>query len=311
MEWFYHLLSVIAGLVLAFLPHGFEQRYIAPSIAQRTQAIVLFGGDMMFDRSVRVATQEYGEDFIFSCLGDTLQKPDLTVANLEGPITERSSRSVGSKPGDLYNTRFTFASTTALLLKRQGIDAVSIANNHSQDFQAEGVRSTMRYLEAAGVGYFGDPLAEVVYKTDVHGVKLALIGYNEFQTLVDKKWQGSTQTVAHIRAARAEGYLPVVFAHWGTEYAKANAEQKRLAREFIDAGAEIVIGAHPHVAQEHETYAGKHIYYSLGNFIFDQYFSEAVREGKLVEVTFGKNGVAAVREIPIYLERDRRTCLRG
>src|SRR5688572_24988980 len=85
---------------------GLSLSFARPASQQR--ATVLFGGDMMFDRSVREAMHENGNDFIFSCLGDTLKKPDLTVANLEGPITDRVSKSVGSKPGDLNNTRFTF-----------------------------------------------------------------------------------------------------------------------------------------------------------------------------------------------------------
>jgi poly-gamma-glutamate synthesis protein (capsule biosynthesis protein) len=99
-----------------------------------------------------------------------------------------------------------------------------------------------------------------------------------------------------------------VYSHWGDEYVTANAMQKSLARRFIDAGAEIVIGAHPHVVQEHELYAGKHIYYSLGNFIFDQYFNEQVRRGLMLELALDASGIADIREIPTYLERDRRTC---
>jgi poly-gamma-glutamate capsule biosynthesis protein CapA/YwtB (metallophosphatase superfamily) len=140
-------------------------------------------------------------------------------------------------------------------------------------------------------------------------VPLAFIGYNQFQSFVDGAWEASTTTEASVRAAREQGYFPIVFAHWGEEYVPAGERQKRLARAWIDAGAEMVIGAHPHVVQEHEEYAGKHIYYSLGNFIFDQYWEDAVRNGLLVEVRIGKNGVEEVREIQTRLERDRRTCI--
>jgi len=313
MDWFVGMVSSILAIVFGFLPNfSQEHRYVAmPAMTTRQDAVVLFAGDMMFDRSIRVEMQKNGEDFIFSCLGTTLKKPDLTVANLEGPITERASKSVGSKPGDLSNTRFTFASSTAALLKRQGIDAVSLANNHAQDFGADGVRSTTRFLEGTGVAHFGDPLGERMHVARVNRIPLAFIGHNEFQTLVGEEWKGSTTTTEKARKARADGYFPIVYAHWGAEYVPAGPEAKRLAREWIDAGAEMVIGAHPHVIQEHEEYAGKHIYYSLGNFIFDQYFQEDVRNGLLLEITFDHNGFVSAKEIPVYLERDRRTCLKA
>lgn len=314
MEWAAGIIAAIVAFIVGFLPSlGEEVRYrLTPnSSLERSEIVVLFGGDMMFDRSVRVAMHENGEDFIFSCLGDTLGKPDIVVANLEGPITGHASRSVDSKVGELNNTKFTFASSTAALLKRQGIDIVSIANNHAQDFGPEGVRSTMRFLEDARVGYFGDPFAETEYRIRENGVSISFIGYNQFQDYIDGEWRPSTTTIERIRAAREAGYMPVVFAHWGEEYVPEGTTMKRLAREWIDAGAEMVVGAHPHVVQGHEEYAGKYVYYSLGNFIFDQYFSEDVRDGLLLGVRFGHSGVNATEEIPIRLERDRRTCLKS
>ena len=313
MEWLVGAVAAIPGFFAGLLPSfGEEMRYRMPlpSSIVKPEVTVLLGGDVMLDRSVRVAMQEHGEDHVFSCLGDTLKKADLAVVNLEGPITSRASKSVGSKVGDLNNTKFTFASTTGLLLKRQGIDVVSLANNHAQDFGPEGVRETKRFLESAGVEYFGDPAGEREYRVQKGTVALSFIGYNDFQDFVDGEWQPSSTTMEKVRRARAEGYLPIVFAHWGEEYTSAREGMKDLARALVDAGAEAVIGAHPHVVQEHEVYEGKHIYYSLGNFIFDQYFSEEVRNGLLVELTISGDGVSSAREIPVVLERDRRTCLK-
>jgi len=311
------LITVIALLTLAaafFVPQHIDEggRFVrARVVPPPPHVTILFAGDIMLDRSLRVAMEENGEDHPFSCLGDTLRTPDLTVANLEGPITGSASRSVGSAVGSPDNTRFTFASSTAQLLARQGIDVVSLANNHLQDFGREGVRSTMRFLDEAGVGHFGDPLSERVHTEVIKGLSFTFIGYNEFQGLEDGVWSGSTTTLERIRAAREAGSMPIVFAHWGEEYVAANEEQKRLARSFIDGGAELVIGAHPHVIQEREEYQGKYIYYSLGNFIFDQYWEDAVRTGLLVRVEFGKDGVRSLEEQRTILERDRRTCLIG
>ena len=289
---------------------GNEATYVRTFVPEKKEATLVFGGDMMFDRSIREWGVDRGEDYLFSCVRDVLDKADLVVANLEGPITTRKSVSVGSSPGGPNNTRFTFPTTTATLLAQNGIDIVSIANNHAQDFGREGIESTISFLDAAGVAYFGDPLEERVFTTLVNGVPLAFIGYNEFQRLVGDLWQGSMKTVEHIRAAKADGYLPIVFSHWGSEYVGANAQQKRLARSFVEAGAELVVGAHPHVVQEHEEYLGKHIYYSIGNFVFDQYFSEDVRNGLILRASFTKRGVENLEEIPAYLERDRRVCIR-
>lgn len=269
------------------------------------RATVVFGGDMMFDRTVRTAIEGRGGDFIFSCIEGTLRGADLVVANLEGPITPNASMSVGSVVGSLENMTFTFPTSTAALLARHNIGLVNLGNNHIMNFGEEGARTTMVALAEAGVGFFGSPLQSAFVRRIVAGVPMEFVSYNEFG--------GSGAEVARhqIEYARRDGYLPIVYAHWGDEYATTSATRERsLAHSFVDAGAEIVIGSHPHVVQEHEMYDGKHIYYSLGNFVFDQYFSEDVRNGLLLNVTFTKERVAAIKEIPISLERDRRTCLR-
>src|SRR6185503_638522 len=95
---------------------------------------------------------------------------------------------------------------------------------------------------------------------------------------------------------------------WGEEYVPPIPRVRQLAHNFIDEGAAIVIGSHPHVVQEHEVYAGKDIYYSLGNLIFDQYFTPEVRHGLMLDILFDKNGVQDIQEIPVELKKDRSTC---
>jgi gamma-polyglutamate biosynthesis protein CapA len=264
---------------------------------------VLFVGDMMFDRSVRQAMENYGADFVFSCIATTLGQADYVVGNLEGPITANPSRSVGSAVGSHDNFVFTFPEYVAPLLKRQNVGAVSLGNNHILNFDMAGVDSTIRALSDAGVGYFGEPLGHSVSQIDSNDIPISYIGYNEF----DSGWSAST-TITEIIDARGKGRIPVVYAHWGDEYKAANKRQKDLAHRFIDAGAELVIGAHPHVVQEAEMYQGKHIFYSLGNFIFDQYWNEFVTDGLMVQVRFEESGVTRVTESHVTLGKDRRTC---
>ncbi len=312
MEWLAGIIAAVVGFLVGIIPtFGEELRYRMPLPASivRPEVTVLFGGDMMFDRSVRQYMEQYGDDHVFSCIVDVLNKPDLVVANLEGPITDNPSISVGSTPGDSNNFTFTFPPSTAALLARHNVRLVNLGNNHMLDFGWDGFSQTKQRLEAAGVGYFGSVGDDVsVYSTDTHGVPLSFVNFNEFA-------HSSTDMIYHIsRRIGSEsdaGRIVVVYTHWGEEYVPATERQKALARDFVDAGADIVIGSHPHVVQEHELYEGKHIYYSLGNFVFDQYWEDAVRAGLLVEVSFDRNGVKTTRDIPIRLDRDRRTCISG
>ena len=302
-------LGALVFISFPTLTNAPTQNHVLPLITElRPSATVIFGGDMLFDRTIRQVMERVGEDFIFSCIADVLQDADLVVANLEGPITEHPSKSLGSEIGSPDNFTFTFATSTGELLSRHNIRLVNLGNNHILNFGWEGVRSTIENLRAANVAYFGDPLQKAVAYQEIRGIKFAFISYNEF---APGGWRDNSEaTQDQLRAARLEGFVPILYAHWGDEYLGAPERVKELARSFIDAGAEIVIGSHPHVVQEHAEYRGKHIYYSLGNFFFDQYKTEATRHGLLLKVTFNVSGVASLEKIPIDNQPDRRTCLR-
>lgn len=260
----------------------------------------------MFDRTVRMASEKAGDDNLFSCLDEIFEKADAVIANLEGPITENVSKSVGSAVGTPNNYVFTFPTTTATLLYRHHIRAVTLGNNHILNFGRAGLDSTRTFLNAAGVAHFGDPYTWDVAQMDAGSLSLVLIGYNEFDPA---GWRAAASTTRdEIAVARRAGGQPIVFGHWGEEYRPATERQKELAHSFVDAGAAFVVGAHPHVVQEHETYHGVKIYYSLGNLIFDQYWNDDVRRGLMVEAVFGPAGVESLKEIPVELQRDRRTC---
>jgi len=271
---------------------------------------ILFAGDMMFDRSVRTTAEARGEDFLFECIDPLLAASDITIANLEGPITPAPSQSVGSAIGAPDNYVFTFPLSTAVLLERHHIALVNLGNNHIENFGEAGVETTIAALRDAGVGYFGDPLESTVATTTIRGVSLAFINYNEFSAQGRSASGGAAATtITQIKAARAKGELPIVYTHWGVEYAPTAPERiHELAHAFVDAGGVAVIGSHPHVIEDHETYHGAPIYYSLGNFIFDQYWNDAVTHGLMLEITFAPQGVERVREIPVILEHSRQTC---
>ncbi len=297
-----HFLAVFAAAFLALAQATFSPAVPMTPANAAARASVIFGGDMMFDRTIRTTIEKEGGDFIFSCIDSTLQSADLVVANLEGPITGNVSQSVGTTIGSRKNFVFTFPLGAAALLSAHHIGMVNLGNNHIMNFGSAGVRSTIAALDAARVAHFGSPTKREVAEIDLRGVKLAFINYNEFGG-------SASTTIEQIQIARMGGEVPIVYAHWGIEYAtKSSAYSRELAHRFVDAGAAIVIGSHPHVVQEHEVYKSVPIYYSLGNFIFDQYWSDDVRHGLLLRVSFNSRGVASIEEIPVKLGRDRRTC---
>lgn len=296
IAWLVPLTANAPGVVVEILKHEPPQ-----------EAIVLFGGDMMFDRAIRVAADENGDDFLFSCMVTTLRDADLVVANVEGPITTHDSTSVGSTPGGENNFTFTFPTSTATLLKRHNISLVNLGNNHIMNFSREGLLQTKKWLDESGVGYFGDPdspEADRVARPIINGIPFSFVNWSDWTS--DK----TDHTVQQVRKEAESGRVVVVYTHWGDEYVPPTPRMRQLAHSFVDADAAIVIGSHPHIVQEHEVYNGKDIYYSLGNFIFDQYFNEEVRNGLFLKIIFDKTGVVSIKEIPIYLERDRRTCLK-
>ena len=141
-----------------------------------------------------------------------------------------------------------------------------------------------------------------VARVDIGGVNFSFVNWSDWTS--DK----TDHTVAQVREEAQSGRVVVVYTHWGEEYVPPPPRVRALAHSFVDAGAAIVIGSHPHIVQEHEVYNGTHIYHSLGNFIFDQYWEDAVRNGLLLRVRFDSSEVRSVQEIPIRLDQDRRTC---
>jgi poly-gamma-glutamate synthesis protein (capsule biosynthesis protein) len=275
------------------------------SESHERQATIIFGGDMMFDRTIRTYADRFGGSYLFACLDPLFSKADLVVANLEGPITDNVSTSQYSEPGDGNNYTFTFPTTSADLLFRHNIRLVSLGNNHIMNFSRDGLLQTETLLDAAQVRHFGDPdkgEADRVARLEVGGIPFSFVNWSDWTS--DK----TDHTVAQVRAEKATGRTVIVYAHWGEEYVPAPDRVRRLAHSFVDAGASLIIGSHPHIVQEMELYRGVRIYYSLGNLIFDQYWNDAVSHGLLVQAVFGADSVPAITEIPVVLQRNRQTC---
>jgi poly-gamma-glutamate synthesis protein (capsule biosynthesis protein) len=259
---------------------------INPDPSPRPEIKILFGGDMMFDRNIRLAAQDQSYQYLLQPLAELFVQQDLVVANLEGPVTNNNPVSVGTVPGSPNNYIFTFSPQVVPVLKQYKIEVVNLGNNHILNFGLEGYRQTINYLNQEQVAYFGQigqkvPQAEQQLSLieDINGYRLAFVNYNQFAQI------GLEPVLTEIDRIKKQADLVIVFSHWGNEYQpEANQVITNWAHQLIDQGADVVIGSHPHVVQNHEVYQGKHIYYSLGNFVFDQYFQPEVRRGLLVQL---------------------------
>jgi poly-gamma-glutamate synthesis protein (capsule biosynthesis protein) len=279
---------------------------VEPDRKDSTPIRVLFGGDMMFDRWIREKSMKRGNAFVFDGVRDEIRTHDLTVANLEGPITDRPSKSMASVIGSRDNYIFTFDPSWAATLAQEGIGPVSLGNNHILNQDQDGVVQTRKFLDDAGVAYFGDPTSDDrISVRRIRGTSIAFVGYDEFAP------DGKTHAFNDIARAKSGADFVIVYAHWGSEYLPTRNDVRSLAHAFVDARCDAVIGSHPHVVQESETYAGKTIYYSLGNLIFDQYQRNDTKHGLLVSMTIDPaTKILSFRDIPIELHSDGGTTIR-
>lgn len=293
-------------LLLLFPLFGEEIREIAKE-KEPEKYTILFAGDVMLDRGVKHMVEKHGEgdySFPFLHIVETLHAADILFGNLESMISDR-----GRDMGSLYS--FRAEPEAAEGLSFAGFDIVSLANNHAFDYTREAFEHTMEILNQKGIAYTGGGFN----KQEAHSpavfslgeeMKVGFLGYTEFlfpSALADKNLSGVTDLSEEnmkrdIEEAKKEVDFLVVTFHYGDEYQKEpNENQKFLSRKAIDYGADIVIGHHPHVTQPVEKYEGKYIAYSLGNFIFDQYFSKETMRGFLLEIEIEEKEITKARKI--------------
>lgn len=237
---------------------------------------ILAFGDMMLDRYVKRAIDKHSPRYPFEAIEPLLQENDITLVNLEGPVTDFRPR-----PLNPNNTTFTFSPALLPTLKEVGINLVTLANNHTRDFGEKGFDQTRSYLTSAGIDFYGDNKNSegISYIKDIRGIKIGFIGYNQYR---GSNFEG---VLSEIRILRPEVSFLIVSSHWGIEYKKLfAASQQKEAHQIIDAGADVILGHHPHVIQPIEIYNNKVIFYSLGNFLFDQTFSVATQQGLGVNI---------------------------
>lgn len=267
---------------------------LAPAAEQT--ATLIFTGDAMLAETIGAAIGR-GED-PFVAFDPIFKAADLCVCNLEC-VVSTTGKPVADKP-------YTFqAHPRVLPLLTRRFGAVSLANNHTGDFGHRAFLEQLGLLDEARLPHFGggrnNAEARRPLLVQLHGIRIALLAYNDFHPRcfeAGPDWPGvawcvPAQVLADIRAARRIHHADLVipFLHWGEEEEPATARQKQLARQMLRAGADLVVGAHPHVVQSIEYDNGKLIAYSLGNFVFDGFPPGPGRIGWVLRLRLDKKGL--------------------
>jgi poly-gamma-glutamate synthesis protein (capsule biosynthesis protein) len=325
-----------------FVAHVPEDAAPAEPAYDPAAAWTLFaGGDIMLDRGVaktvkvdgkgvdfpfdggtaeitgRTCCSQFGYDIVqgrrtgnAGAVRALIESADLALANFENPAPNNFR---------WHTTGVVFSADPKLIdgLRNAGIDYVSLGNNHIRDAGANGIAQTIDNLEKRGIAWSGagEDLEQARQPAilEAGGVKVAILAYDTIAkyyaasvTRAGSAQMSAAVVKADVAAARKAGAdLVIVFPHWGVEYdATPFAGQQRLARAAIDAGADMVIGNHAHWAAAMEIYDGKPIWYALGNFVFDQVWSEPTMEGITLELTFAGTDLRQIRMRPhIILDR--------
>jgi len=281
-------------------------------LPQASEEVSLFAvGDISYSRGVeRIVKKQNDINYPFLKIRDYLKSADLVFGNLETSITQ------GPEISD-FEMIFRSNPGTEQALKQAGFSILSLANNHTPNFEEKGLKDTFNFLKNAGIKYVGAGQNEQEAYRPVYieykGIKFAFLAYND-SDVVPVYYEASTnragtafmridKMIEAIKDAKQKADFAIISMHAGIEYArKPNNSQINFAHAAIDAGADLVIGHHPHVVQTLEKYKGKYIFYSLGNFVFDQPQSEETKEGLAIKIYFAKNGINKISLLPVVME---------
>ena len=227
-----------------------------------------------YDTSLNAYYENYGADYFLQNVKDIFSADDLTIANFEGTLTDSDER-------EDKTFAFKAPASYASILTGGSVEAVNTANNHSHDYGEQSFNDTLAALDDAGIVHFGYDETAVM---DVKGIKVGLVGIYELYDHLEREQQ-LKDNIAKVKADGAQ--LIVVIFHWGNETETVpDSNQTTLGRIAIDEGADLVCGHHPHVLQGIETYKGKNIVYSLGNFCFGGNSSPSDMDTMIYQQTF-------------------------
>lgn len=291
--------------------------------AEDKTVTIILTGDIMLNRGVEYLVKKQGEGdfrFPFFKIADVFKKADVLFGNLEGPISDK-----GVKVGSIYSFRAEPEAIEGLIFA--GFDIMSLANNHAFDYGREALEDTFLRLEESGINFVGAGFNEsetyspvIMEVNDSTGSPQAKIAFLAYTNLGSPNWQAADDSSGiawlseeklkeGIKSAREKADIVIVSFHLGEEYqTEPNQDQEYFSRLAIDYGADLVIGHHPHVVQKNEIRNPPadgadrtgYIFYSLGNFVFDQSFSKETMESQVVKVLIEDKKIKEV--IPVNIK---------
>jgi poly-gamma-glutamate synthesis protein (capsule biosynthesis protein) len=270
---------------------------------------LVFAGDTVLDDTAGKIIEQGGDPF--SDFADFFAGADIRITNLECVVSTR---------GQANEKMYTFqAHPRVITVMKKHFDAVTLANNHSGDFGPDAFAEMLSLLKEAGLAQVGGGMNLKQAHTPLvftrNGLRIALLSYNEFHPrsfeagfdIPGVAWSEDQQVTQDIQTARrvhrADLVIPVM--HWGWENERtANPRQRQLAKLMIDAGADAVIGGHPHVTQDVSVYKGKPIVYSVGNFVMKETDNAFQRQAWVLKMYLDKRGVTRFETLPVKLDME-------
>lgn len=281
------IISSLVAFLIALVP---SFSFPLNNEVNNNQVSIVFAGDVMLGRSVMGASIDNNDPYYsFRNTADFLKNADITFANLENPIVKNCPRHVGG---------FKFCTTPEIAdgLTFAGIDVVTLANNHTNNYGREGVEETKEYLTSKNINYVGQ--GNLVIK-EINETKFGFLGFDYVTS------QKTIETDMNlIKESDSKVDVLIVSPHWGTEYKNiASGFQRGVAQQMVENGADLIIGHHPHWVQNNEMVGDTLVYYSLGNFIFDQMWSEETKKGLLLKITFEGKDIIKTEEFKTYIPK--------
>ena len=270
---------------------------------------LVFAGDTVLDDTAGELIAQGGDPF--APLATYLKNADIRIANLECVVS-----TLGQAEDKVYTFK---AHPRVLPVVKKHFDAVALANNHSGDFGPAAFADMLQLIAQAGLQQVGGGMnlkqAHTPLVFQRQGLRIAVLSYNEFHPRSFEAghdtpgvaWSEDQQVVADIRAARQQHQADLVIPimHWGWENERqANPRQRFLAQRMVDAGADAVIGGHPHVTQDIAIYKGKPIVFSVGNFVMKETDNAYQRQGWLLKLHLDKRGVTGFETLPVNIDMD-------
>jgi len=285
------------------------QKKKLPKVSEEVSLVAV--GDIMLSRTIASKIKAHNDiNYPFFKVADFLKEADITFGNLENPITTGATIAP-------YELTLRADPGVENALKNVGFDILSLANNHTPNLGIQGLADTFDYLSKVGIAYVGGGRNAVEANKPIYitrkGITFAFLAYNDTDvvpayyeatdTRAGTAFMRSEKMIVAVKEAKQKAKFVIVSMHAGNEYTdRPNDSQMSFAHQAIDAGAELVIGHHPHVVQPIEKYNRKYILYSLGNFIFDQNQSDEVKQGLAIKILFNGNGVRQISFYPVLIQ---------